>query len=75
MRRRQEKFKRHTKMDDSRMCLYLDAFIPKLREWVRIDMDVVHKDNEGRLKRRAKLTDKKMLFTTDSAGSDEEDKQ
>ena len=36
-------------------------------------MDVVRRDNENRLKRRAKLTDKRMLYTAESDEEKEQD--
>ena len=54
------------------MCLYLDAYIPKVKDWVRIDMEVVRRDNENRMEKKSKQTDRKILMTTES-GSDCED--
>ena len=62
-------FKRHTKMDDSRLCIYMDMYLPAQKAWVRVDMDVVTKDNTNRLANSAKLTDADLLSTVDDGGS------
>ena len=55
-------FKRHTKLDDTRLCLYMDLYLPKAKEWVRVEADHAREDNGTRMKRRAKV-DKKDLFS------------
>ena len=59
-------FKRHIKMDDSGLCLYMDAYIPKAGDWVRIDMDIAKADNAKRQKKISQLTEKKLLCTAES---------
>ena len=62
-------FKRHTKLDDEKMCLYMDAYIPRMKSWVRIDVDQAKSDNEKRRKKQVKIMDSNALSTV----SDEED--
>ena len=64
-------FKRHIKLDDAILGLYLDCFIPKLREWIRIDMDVARKDNKNRLKKRTGAAAKNLIYTADSDSEDD----
>ena len=59
-------FKRHIKIDDSLLCLYIDVFIPKTNQWIRVDMDNVREDNKARLDKKNKGTDKKHLQTCNS---------
>ena len=59
-------FKRHIKMDDADTCLYMDAFIPKVKDWVRIDLDVARADNEKRMKKKATSVRIDLLCTVDS---------
>ena len=56
-------FKRHTKLDDANMCLYLDMYLPKSEIWARVDMDIVRKDNRGRLQRRQKVNPEDLQTT------------
>ena len=73
-------FKRHIKLDDSVMGLYMDVYPPQAKQWIRVDMDLVREDNLGR---RAKigLSQKKELLYTSGAkeggrgAGDEEDKE
>ena len=62
-------FKRHIKIDDTLLCLYLDICLPKQAEWIRVDMEHVLADNKGRRDKKAKKTDKNLLSTV---GSDDE---
>ena len=67
-------FKRHTKLDDAKLCLYMDAFIPKIKSWVRIDADQAKEDNERRRSRARKNSSNKALFSTVSGDEEEEEK-
>ena len=64
-------FKRHTKLDDSKLCLYMDAFIPKLGEWIRIDVDQAKEDSDKRRSRAKKAVNAKNVLST--LTDDEED--
>ena len=66
-----EGFKRHIKMDDANMCLYMDAFIPRVKEWVKVDMDLAREDGARRAKKRSEIAEKKLLYTVES--DDEKD--
>ena len=57
-------FKRHTKLDDSLMCVYMEVYLPKKKTWVRVDMVTVSKDNKGRQARRTKATESDLLSTS-----------
>ena len=59
-------FKRHIKLDDSNLCLYMDAFLPKVKEWMRIDVELAREDNARRTKKIASAKDKKLLSTVES---------
>ena len=61
-----EKFKRHIKMDDACMCIYMDAFVPKVGEWVRIEMDTAREDNAKRMHKKTKGNQRKLFCTVDS---------
>ena len=59
-------FKRHIKIDDSALCLYLDVFLPKKEKWIRVDMDHVREDNKKRRKdNNSSSVDFKELSTTE----------
>ena len=64
-------FKRHIKMDDSSMCLYIDAFIPRVKEWVRIDVEIAREDNAKRQKKRTDIVNKDLR----TVESDDEEEQ
>ena len=57
------------KMDDARMGLYLDVCFEGKNEWIRVDVDRARQDNERRLAKKSKKSNK-MLST---ASTDEED--
>ena len=59
-------FKRHTKLDDSRLCLYVDIYLPKPKVWARVDIDVVRKDNDGRAPNGHKLTEADLRSTPEN---------
>ena len=59
-------FKRHIKIDDTTMCLYMDVYLPKPKEWMRVDMEHVRADNKARTKKKNSTTDRKQLSTVDS---------
>ena len=67
-----EKFKRHIKMDDTLMCLYMDVYIPKTDEWIRVDTEHARADNKERAekKKKGKIGQKKLLRTCDSGEED-----
>ena len=67
-----EGFKRHIKIDDARQCLYMDVYIPKQKQWARVDMDLVREDNNSRAAKKARTMDKRTLTT---AGSSEEEEE
>ena len=58
-----KQFKRHIKLDDSSLTLYMDAFIPKIKKWIRIEIDVAREDNSKRKARMETVTDKNLLST------------
>ena len=58
-------FKRHTKMDDSAKCVYLDLFLPKQKMWVRVDVPHARVDNEKRTKKTTRKADPDMLSTVE----------
>ena len=64
-------FKRHIKIDDSGLCLYMDIYVPKAKEWIRVDMELVQEDNKKRTAKSAGKVDRKMLSTVDSAEEEE----
>ena len=63
-------FKRHTKLDDTKLCLYMDAFVPKLKTWVRIEVDQAREDNDRRRSRAIAAAGNKDLLSTLSDGED-----
>ena len=65
-------FRRHVKIDDSLKCLYIDVFIPKTKQWVRVDIEAVREDNKERVSRKTKKTAKKYLSTYGSESEAEE---
>ena len=68
-------FRRHTKLDDTKLCLYMDAFVPKMKAWVRIDVDKAREDNERRRYKASKVAEgNKGLFSTVSEDDEEEEK-
>ena len=68
-------FKRHIKTDDSSLSLYLDVYVPKTKEWMRVDMDLVLADNKGRREKKAKISSKKLLTTCDSGSEEEQESE
>ena len=56
-------FKRHTKLDDSCLCVYLDVFLPGPKAWVRVDVDLARKDNQKRIARKSKVSNVNLLST------------
>ena len=66
-------FRRHIKMDDSGLCLYMDVYLPKQKQWVRVDMDLVKEDNAGRAAKIRKAVNKNDLRTGNSDSDEDED--
>ena len=64
-------FKRHTKLDDSKLCVYMDIFLPKHNSWARVDMDVVRRDNDGRQKSQVKIAEADLRSIADNNVGDE----
>ena len=58
-------FKRHIKLNDSQLNLYMDAFIPRAKKWVRIDIEMAREDNRKRRDSKATDVDKALLQTHD----------
>ena len=56
-------FKRHTKLDDALLCLYLDLYLPGPSKWVRVDVELAKTDNIKRQAKQAKKTDLALLST------------
>ena len=54
-------FKRHTKMDDTNQSIYIDMYIPKSQTWVRVDMDMVRRDNKDRQSRKPKVSEEDLM--------------
>ena len=63
-------FKRHIKLDDSILGLYMDIYLPKQKEWVRIDMELARTDNAGRRAKKSQAINKKLLSTIESGEED-----
>ena len=50
----------------------MDVYIPKIKEWTRVDMELVRADNKARMDKRQKSKGaNKLLFMT--CGSGDED--
>ena len=60
--------KRHTKLDDASLCVYLDIYLPRQETWVRVDVDLARKDNQKRQEKKSKKTDSDLLSTTNEDG-------
>ena len=56
-------FKRHIKLDDSCLGLYLDVFLPKQAKWIRVDVEHARMDNKRRTARTMKKSDMDQLST------------
>ena len=69
-----EGLKRHIKMDDAGMFLYIDLYIPKMKQWTRVDMALVKKDNTKRAAKKAVKIDANLLMTADTDGEEEKEK-
>ena len=67
-----KQFKRHIKTDDTTLGLYMDAYIPKLKKWTRLDIDTAKEDNNGRREKERKLSDKGLFSTCGDDGSEDE---
>ena len=65
-------FKRHIKMDDMMKCLYIDLYLPKQKEWISVDMDLVLRDNEGRRNKKKKNIPTSQLMTCESTAENGE---
>ena len=52
-------------MDDSILGLYLDAFIPSLKKWIRINVEHAKDDNKKRRENMNKAVDSGLLSTAD----------
>ena len=59
-------FKRHIKIDDTLLCLYMDVFLPKNKEWIRVDMDHVFADNKQRRVKKAKKSNRDLVTANES---------
>ena len=64
--------KRHIKMDDSIKGLYIDLYLPKQKEWVRVDLDIANRDNKSRRTQKSKKIPTSQLFTSESAEENDE---
>ena len=56
-------FKRHTKMDDAGLCVYLDVYLPGPKVWMRVDVDLARKDNQQRLAKKSNTSNSHLLST------------
>ena len=56
-------FKRHTKLDDAELCLYMDLYLPKKKQWTRVDMAAICVDNGARRKRNVSVDDEDLRTT------------
>ena len=59
-------FKRHIKLDDATLGIYLDVFIPRTKSWVRVDVGLARADNLKRQSVRSRGTDRDLLTTDDN---------
>ena len=67
--------KRHIKMDDARLCLYMDVFVPRIKEWTRVDVEMARSDNAARIKRSSKLDEKKRELLSTAVEDDSEEEK
>ena len=63
--------KRHIKLDDISKCLYMDTFVPKLKEWIRVDVDMAKKDNEARQKKKNLMTEERISQLSTASGTED----
>ena len=61
-------FKRHIKLDDSNLSLYLDVFLPSQNKWIRVGVDHAREDNKKRMTRTMTKSDMDLLSTSDNVG-------
>ena len=59
-------FRRNLRFNDDDMGLYMDVYLPKQKQWVRVDMDLVKEDNAGRAAKIRNAVNKKDLRTGNS---------
>ena len=68
-------FKRHIKIDDSLLCLYIDVYIPSTGDWSRVDIEAARADNRARMAKKTKNSSKHLCSHDGSDSGEEEEEE